>query len=156
MNVTELEVAEKAKPPMLKFSATILMTLEKTVPLYMKQMGDPEDESFVAPPTPKIGELLFPSFNNLIPQFVEQVVPNLLQLSQKEIEITVGTFYDMILFAFNTQVLSKQVPKILKADKTDTIQKLFMSTKDESSHKPYMLGSKTISRAFEKQKQDLL
>jgi len=51
---------------------------------------------------PKIGELLFPSFNILIPQFVEQVIPNLMQLNSKEIDVTVGTIYDMVMFAFNT------------------------------------------------------
>ena len=79
MNVAELEVAAETKSdPMLKFTAVLLMTIEKTVPVYMKQVVDIEDESYVAPPTPRIGELLFPSFNQLVPQFVEQVIPNLI------------------------------------------------------------------------------
>lgn len=76
MNVAELEVANhdqnetKLQQHMLKFSAIILMTIEKTVPIYFKQLDEAEDESFVAPPTPRTGELLYPSFNVLIPTFV--------------------------------------------------------------------------------------
>jgi hypothetical protein len=121
MNVAELEVAShnehetKQQQPLLKFSATILMTIEKTVPLYFKQLDEAEDESFVAPPTPKTGELLFPSFNILIPTFVEQIIPNLNSLATAEVEVSVGTFYDMLLFAFNTQMIQKQVPRIMSA-----------------------------------------
>lgn len=83
MSVAELTVieSEQKQQPLLKFSAQILMTIDKTVPLYMKQLADAEDESYAAQPVPKIGELLFPSFNILIPQFVEQVIPNLMQLN---------------------------------------------------------------------------
>ena len=106
MNVAELEVVKAADPepskPLLKFSAAILMTIDKTIPLYLRQSVEAEDESQLAPPTPRIGELLFPSFNALVPTFVEQVVPNLRQLTSAEIEVTVGTLYDMLLFAFNT------------------------------------------------------
>jgi hypothetical protein len=107
MNVSELEVVEPPVKslPMLKFSAAILLTIEKTVPIYLRQIAEGDEESFIAPPVPHIGELLFPSFNLLVPQFVEQVMPHLMQLSGKEIEVIVSTFYDMILFAFNTQVL---------------------------------------------------
>jgi len=83
MNVTELEVAQKVvetepkQQPLLKFSAAILMTIDKTLPLYLKQPLDTEDDSYVAPPTPKTGELLFPSFNVLVPTFVEHIIPNL-------------------------------------------------------------------------------
>jgi hypothetical protein len=104
MSVAELTVieSEQKQQPLLKFSAQILMTIDKTVPLYMKQLADAEDESYASQPVPKIGELLFPSFNILIPQFVEQVIPNLMQLNSKEIDVTVGTIYDMVMFAFNT------------------------------------------------------
>jgi hypothetical protein len=91
------------------------MTIEKTVPLYFKQLDEAEDESFVALQTPKTGELLFPSFNILIPTFVEQIIPNLNSLATAEVEVTVGTFYDMLLFAFNTQMIQKQVPRIMSA-----------------------------------------
>jgi len=70
--------------------------------------------------------------------------------------VTVNTFYDMILFAFNTQVLPKQLTKMVKSDQNDTLTSLFTSIKEEHAHKPYLLSSKGVSKAFEKQKQELL
>ena len=163
MNVAELEVANhnehetKQQQPLLKFSATILMTIDKTVPLYFKQLDEAEDESFVAPPTPRTGELLFPSFNVLIPTFVEQIIPNLNSLATAEVEVTVGTFYDMLLFAFNTQMIQKQLPRIMSAghNKKETLAQLFSASKEESGHKPYLLGGKS-SKTYDKQKQELV
>lgn len=51
MSVAELTVieSEQKQQPLLKFSAQILMTIDKTVPLYMKQqLADAEDESYAA------------------------------------------------------------------------------------------------------------
>lgn len=70
--------------------------------------------------------------------------------------MTVNTFYDMIMFAFNTQVLPKQLTKIIKSDQNNTLTSLFSSTKEEHGHKPYLLASKGVSKAFERQKQELL
>lgn len=81
MIVAELEVvnnnqqtpasSEQRSLTLLKFASTILMTIDKTVPLYLKQNAGSDDESYVPPPAPKVGELLFPSFNLLVPQFVD-------------------------------------------------------------------------------------
>lgn len=76
------------------------------------------------------------------------MLPNILQLNENEINVVVATFYDMIAFAFNTQVIQKQLPKILKSE--SNLQNLF-SSKD-SEHKPYLLSSKKQSKDFEKSK----
>jgi hypothetical protein len=59
------EVKEpKNRLPLLKFSAAMILTINQTIPLYMKHPE--EDDSYVMP-VPRVGELLFPAFNILVP-----------------------------------------------------------------------------------------
>jgi len=59
----------------------------------------PEDELdntelvAVCSPTPQIGEMLFPGFNLILPQFAEHVLPNLTALSAKEASIMLQLFF---------------------------------------------------------------
>lgn len=61
----------------------------------------PEDEELdntelaaaLSTPTPKFGELLFPGFNLIVPQFVEYVIPNIAGLSAKEAAVMIDTFH---------------------------------------------------------------
>ena len=73
----------------------------------MSEMGE------MALPTPSMGELLYPGFNSIVPQFVEHVLPSVGSLSMKESSILVRSFYELIEFAFRTQIFEKQVPAIL-------------------------------------------
>ena len=56
----------------------------------------------VCTPTPSMGELLYPGFNSLIPQFAEQVLPNMSSLTNKEASIMLGLLYQLLDFAFRT------------------------------------------------------
>ena len=55
-------------------------------------------------PTPSFGELLFPGFNSIVPQFVEHVIPNVSSLNSKEAQIIINSFYQLLDFAFRTQI----------------------------------------------------
>jgi len=60
------------------------------------------------------GELLFPSFNVLVPQFTEFVFPNLTKIPQKDSSVLLQTFFSIVNFAFKTQVFEKKIPTLLK------------------------------------------
>jgi len=53
-------------------------------------------------PTPSLGELLYPGFNLIIPQFVEHVLPNLTVMNSKEASVLIDTFYQVLEFTFRT------------------------------------------------------
>ena len=53
-------------------------------------------------PTPSMGELLYPGFNQIVPYIVELVIPNLSTLTSKEAQILIELFYQLLEFAFKT------------------------------------------------------
>ena len=58
----------------------------------------------VCTPTPQMGELLYPGFNSIVPQFAEQVLPNISSLTSKEASTMLGLLYQLLDFAFRTQI----------------------------------------------------
>jgi len=102
---------------MLSFVSQLLSTLGATIPTMLKQAvldglqnnkhllesGEDQtidDEALVE--VPAVGDLLFPAYNSVVPQMTEHVIPNLPLLSSKESSVIIGTFYQMIEFAFRT------------------------------------------------------
>ena len=49
-----------------------------------------------------MGEMLYPGFNSIVPQFIEHVLPNINALSAKEAQIMINAFYQLLDFAFRT------------------------------------------------------
>jgi hypothetical protein len=63
---------------------------------------------------PCMGELLFPSFNLIVPQMVEFVLPSLPLLpSEAHQSQLLQTFYSLISFAFKTQIYEKRIPSLI-------------------------------------------
>ena len=58
-------------------------------------------------PTPSMGELLYPGFNSIVPHMVELVIPNLSNLANKEAQVLIESFYQLLEFAFRTQIFEK-------------------------------------------------
>ena len=56
---------------------------------------------------PSMGELLYPGFNQVVPYVVEVVVPNLCSVSSKDAQVMIESFYQVLEFAFRTQVFEK-------------------------------------------------
>ena len=55
-----------------------------------------------------MGEMLYPGFNSIVPQFIEYVLPNLAtSLSNKESCMMISAFYQMLDFAFRTQIFKQ-------------------------------------------------
>ena len=51
-----------------------------------------------------MGELLYPGFNSIVPHMVELVIPNLSNLANKEAQVLIESFYQLLEFAFRTQI----------------------------------------------------
>ena len=54
-----------------------------------------------------MGEMLYPGFNSIVPQFIEYVLPNVATLSSKESCMMISAFYQMLDFAFRTQIFKQ-------------------------------------------------
>jgi hypothetical protein len=159
---------------MIGFAAQLVRTLQITIPLLLSTQR-PEDSfedddcSLLSRPVSKVdvsmGELLYPSFNQLVPSFVELVIPNLSQLGQLEGSLMLQTYQSMIQFAFKTQIYEKRIPAIIKGakaagrdSKPDNIEMLMSSLRPDGNamHQPQNLAvqfkSKSILKRL-KQKQ---
>ena len=80
---------------------------------YLSDCEEADDESQMLTLQKKtesvqIGELLFPSFNIVIPQFVELLLPNAREA--RDVSSLVGVFYNMVRFSFKTQIYEKRLP----------------------------------------------
>ena len=66
-------------------------------------------------PTPQMGELLYPGFNSIVPHFVEYVLPNMHSLSSKEASMLITAFYQLLDFAFRTQIFRQAQLNVAQA-----------------------------------------
>lgn len=65
-------------------------------------------------------ELLFPAFNTLVPLFFECTMPYLSKSKNaSDVEVSIGSIYQLVSFAFKTQIFNKVIWK--------QIQKLLIS-----------------------------
>lgn len=62
-----------------------------------------------------MGELLYPGFNQIVPHFVEHVLPNMTSLSTKEASILINAFYQLLDFAFRTQIFRQAQLNVAQA-----------------------------------------
>lgn len=66
-------------------------------------------------PTPSFGELLYPGFNSIVPQFVEHVIPSIGSLGSKEASMLIDAFYQILEFAFRTQIFCQAQQAVAQA-----------------------------------------
>ena len=69
-----------------------------------------------------MGELLYPSFNLVVPHFTEHVIPHLTSLNIHASSVLLQTFYSMLTFAFKTQIYEKRIPTLLKSGTHQKLQ----------------------------------
>ena len=99
------------------FIAQTFKTLQVTIPLMVQPtavvndyLSDEEgcEEEKKSVESVQIGELLFPAFNLVVPQYVELLLPNAREA--RDIGSVVGVFYNIVKFAFKTQIYEKRLP----------------------------------------------
>jgi len=61
-----------------------------------------------------IGGLLYPSFNTIVSTFFETILPNIKGIGNNEGSVLIQTFYQLIGFAFRTQILEKRMADIVR------------------------------------------
>ena len=98
-----------------------------------------------------MGDLLFPNFNKIVPVFVESVLPSLKTAQVSEQVTLLETFYNLLSFAFKTQIFEKKLPNALKQSKQQeegessiNISKAFNNNEDleiqHGRHVPYKMS----------------
>ena len=65
--------------------------------------------------TPSMGELLYPGFNALVPEYVEHVIPHMASLSAKEASVMISSFFQLLDFAFRTHVFRQAQQSVVRA-----------------------------------------
>ena len=115
----------------------------------------------VSTPPPQIGELLYPGFNSIVPHFVEHVLPNMTSqlLNDKEACMLVSAFYQLLDFAFRTQIFRQAQINVAKASNfatsgQNTLQNLLASNQSiiddvsAAQYKPMQLEFAPRSKHF--------
>ncbi|CDW72779.1 UNKNOWN [Stylonychia lemnae] len=185
---------------MMQILAQTFKTLKITIPFMIQNlkdqddyMGDEDEEEYDSrsmkspnqqsksviklmrdnEPQVQIGELLFPSFNIIVPQFTECLVPHLNLLSGFDASILIGTLFNILQFAFKTQIYQKRLPTILKNDKMllnkditsilhnqsqsksieDNLSKLFKD--DSNKHEPCQLDFQPQTKSMQKRIKEI-
>jgi hypothetical protein len=140
-NSEALSIDENFKQ-IIAFTSQMIKTLQITIPLMLSTHVEEEEEDYFdedgeSRMTPlkhnksllsklnhqpkssvDMGELLYPSFNQLVPKFVEHIIPNMAALSSVDSSTLLNTFYGMLQFAFKSpQIFEKRIHAILKASK---------------------------------------